>query len=60
MATQSLEVPCDANSWQQTEDEHTELPGVLMGLRNMFKPNLGASATEMTFGSTIMILGDLL
>ena len=38
---------------------HTELPGVLMGLRNMFKSNLGPSAAETTFGSTIIIPGDL-
>ena len=39
---------------------HTELPWVLMGLRNTFKPDLGASAAEMTFGSTMTIPGDLL
>ena len=30
-----------------------------MGLRNMFKPNLGPSAAETTLGSTIIIPGDL-
>ena len=39
---------------------HTELPWVLMGLRNTFKPDLGASAAEMTFGSTMTIPGDLI
>ena len=39
---------------------HTELPWVLMGLRNKFKPDLGASMAEMTFGSMMTIPGDLL
>ena len=30
-----------------------------MGLRNLFKSNLGPSAAETTFGSTIIIPGDL-
>ena len=33
---------------------HTELPWVLMGLRNTFKPDLGASMAEMTFGSMMI------
>ena len=49
----------------QMGDTHQErwldhLPFVLLGRRAAFQPDLGASASELTFGKNVMVPGQLL